>query len=91
MSSLPPSAATVRARNILSCTSSGNVSNSFRAPFSHEIGRVFRILGYLTKLSTNVKFLVALDRRGTLLRLTLATFAWNLPGEQAAFLLHRER
>ena len=34
---------------------------------------------------------VVLDRRGAPLRLNLPTWAWNLLGEQAVFLLHRER
>jgi methionine biosynthesis protein MetW len=34
---------------------------------------------------------VVLDRRGAPLRLSLPTWAWNLLGEQAVFLLHRER
>src|SRR5450432_1783501 len=34
---------------------------------------------------------VVLDRRGAPLRLNLPSWAWNLLGEQAVFLLHRER
>ncbi len=34
---------------------------------------------------------VALDRHGNPLQLALPTWAWNLLGEQAVFLLHRKR
>src|SRR4051794_12460303 len=54
-SSLRPSAAIVIARSMRSCTSLGNASNSFRAAFSHETGRVSRIQENLTNLSTDVK------------------------------------